>query len=192
VVAAAQAGDPFAYGRDCLERAYRSLLHCRQAAPNDALLARQVCDLERAVLTSRPAQGWNVLPSMNGPPASARWANGPTRAPDRGSRIHRQPHREGCGVTTRSTTPAIPTTRPFPVAPKSAQAEGHFTLGFLEGQPPKFVSADPMVVASRLISCSSGRPGSEALRNLKDGTPLVQVAPDDGRVRPASSSDPTG
>jgi hypothetical protein len=56
VVAAAQAGDSFAYGRDRLERAYRSLLQRRQAAPHDALVARQVCDLERAVLTSRPAQ----------------------------------------------------------------------------------------------------------------------------------------
>jgi hypothetical protein len=56
VVAAAQAGDPFAYGRDRLERAYRSLLHCRQASPHEALVERQVCDLERAVLTSRPGQ----------------------------------------------------------------------------------------------------------------------------------------
>jgi hypothetical protein len=62
VVAAAQAGDPFAYGRDRLERAYRSLLHCRQASPNDALVERQVCDLERAVLTSGPAQRMERTP----------------------------------------------------------------------------------------------------------------------------------
>ena len=62
VAAAARAGDPFVYGRDRLERAYRSLLHCRQAAPNDALVERQVCDLERAVLTSGRAQGMERTP----------------------------------------------------------------------------------------------------------------------------------
>jgi hypothetical protein len=62
VVAAARAGDPFAYGRDRLERAYRSLLRCRQASPSDALVARQVAGLERAVLTSRPAQGMERTP----------------------------------------------------------------------------------------------------------------------------------
>jgi hypothetical protein len=63
VVAAGQAGEPFAYGRDRLERVYRSLLHFRQASPNDALLERQVCDLERAVLTSGPAQGMVRTPA---------------------------------------------------------------------------------------------------------------------------------
>ena len=62
VAAAARAGDPFVYGRDRLERAYRSLLHRRQASPNDALVARLACDLERAVLTPRSAQRMERTP----------------------------------------------------------------------------------------------------------------------------------
>ncbi|HSS08272.1 MAG TPA: hypothetical protein VLL25_00195 [Acidimicrobiales bacterium] len=54
VLAAARAGDPYAYGRDRLERAYQTLVDQTRTSSRDQTVERQLADLERAVLTSRP------------------------------------------------------------------------------------------------------------------------------------------
>jgi conjugative relaxase-like TrwC/TraI family protein len=53
VLAAARAGDPYAYGNDRLEEAHRTLLDQGRTSPNDELVKRNLGDLERAALTFR-------------------------------------------------------------------------------------------------------------------------------------------
>ncbi|HSS09608.1 MAG TPA: MobF family relaxase [Acidimicrobiales bacterium] len=55
VLAAARAGDPYAYGPERLKQAHRILLDRTRTNPNVDLAEHNLADLERAVLTSRPA-----------------------------------------------------------------------------------------------------------------------------------------
>jgi hypothetical protein len=54
VLAATRAGDPYAYGADRLEQAWRTLLHRSRTAPHNNAVEHDLADLERAVLTPRP------------------------------------------------------------------------------------------------------------------------------------------
>ena len=68
VLAAARAFDPYAYGRDHLEQAHRALLDWSRTARHDKVVERNLADLERAVLTSRPSPRVEpgVCPSRGG------------------------------------------------------------------------------------------------------------------------------
>jgi hypothetical protein len=55
VVAAAQVGDPCAYGPDHVEQAYGTLLDRHGTRTNDAAVERNLSDLERGVLSSHRA-----------------------------------------------------------------------------------------------------------------------------------------
>ena len=55
VLAAARAGDPFAYGRNRLEGAYRTIAARNRSNVGDHTAERDLTDLERAVLTTRQA-----------------------------------------------------------------------------------------------------------------------------------------
>ncbi|HSS10406.1 MAG TPA: hypothetical protein VLL25_11000, partial [Acidimicrobiales bacterium] len=56
VLAAAQTGDPYAYGRDRLEHVYRTLVEQTRTPSPDRTAERQMADLERAVVGARPAR----------------------------------------------------------------------------------------------------------------------------------------
>jgi hypothetical protein len=87
VVAAARAGDPYAYGRHRIERAYYTLLDHTGATSRDEGVDRNLADLEQAVLTSRSPMTAGPTPVQDRPTTVRRrpeWLQpGPDRYRDR-------------------------------------------------------------------------------------------------------------
>jgi hypothetical protein len=97
VVGAAQAGDPYAYGRDRLEHAYRSLLDRRQTSADDALVERHLGDLERTTLTARPAPRLERTPAQERSSSVRQLGDWPELRHD--YQLHRDPgHELGVGL----------------------------------------------------------------------------------------------